>query len=86
MAQRNLKTEWSDPQDMAPVAAARDGAMAVQSPARLLQQLLDERSAVPEPHVERWSHRRSVAFIAASASALWLAILAAGAQIAKLIA
>ncbi|MDO6416474.1 hypothetical protein Q4F19_18975 [Sphingomonas sp. BIUV-7] len=87
MAQRKYKTEWTEQQGNAPVAAARDGAMSVQSPARLLQQMLDERNAqLLEPQVDRWSQRRAVAFMAASASALWLAILAAGTQIAKFVA
>jgi hypothetical protein len=87
MAQRKLKTDWTEHQDATPVAAAREGAMAVQSPARLLQQLLDERNGVlPEPHVERWSQRRAVAFIAASASALWMAILTTAAHVVKAVA
>jgi hypothetical protein len=87
MAQRKLKNEWSEQPGGSPVATAHDGATAVQSPARLLQQLLDERNAAfPEPHVERWSQRRAVAFMVAAASGLWIAILVAGAQAAKALA
>jgi hypothetical protein len=87
MAQLKLKTEWSEEQEALPIVTARDGATAVQSPARMLQQLLDERNGqLPEPHVERWSQRHAVAFILASASALWMAILIAGATAAKALA
>jgi hypothetical protein len=87
MAQRKIQAEWSEQQDSSPVATAREGTMAVQSPARLLQQLLDERNGqLPEPQVERWSQRRAVAFILASASALWMAILIAGTEVAKALA
>lgn len=87
MAQRKLEKEWSEQPGGSPVAAAREGAMAVQSPARLLQRLLDERNAAfPDPHVERWSQRRALAFMVAAASGLWIAILVAGAQAAKALA
>ncbi|QJU57855.1 hypothetical protein HL653_08675 [Sphingomonas sp. AP4-R1] len=86
MAQRKLKTEWAEEQG-SPLSTAREGVMAVQSPARLLQQLLDERNGqLPDPHVELWSHRRAMAFIVASASALWMAILIAGATAATALA
>ena len=86
MAQRKINTEWSEEQ-AARVVAARESSMAVQSPARLLQQLLDERNAAfPEQHVERWSQRRAVAFMVAAASGLWIAILVAGAQAARVLA
>ena len=87
MAQRKLNNEWSDQPGGSPVASARDGATAIQSPARLLQQLLDERNAAfPEQHVERWSQRRALAFMVAAASGLWIAILVAGAQAARVLA
>ena len=87
MAQRKINSEWSDEQGESRVTAAREGAMVVQSPARLLQQLLDERNAAfPDPQVERWSQRRAVAFMVAAASTLWIAILVAGAQAAKVLA
>jgi hypothetical protein len=87
MAQRKYQTDSSEQQGASSVASPRESSMSVQSPARVLQRLLDERnSAFPEPHVERWSQRRTVAFLVASASALWLAILVAGAQAARLLA
>jgi hypothetical protein len=84
MAQLKFQTEWSEEQGSSPVSTAREGAMAINSPARMLQKLLDERNGqLAEPHVERWSQRRAVAFITASASALWMAILIIGATAAK---
>lgn len=84
MAQRKFQTEWTEDQGATPVSTAREGATAVQSPARMLQQLLDERNGqMVDTYAERWSHRRAVAFITASASALWMAILVAGATAAK---
>jgi hypothetical protein len=87
MAQLKRKTEWSEGQEALPIVTAREGAAAVQSPARILQQLLEEhKGQLPDPHVERWSQRRAMAFILASASALWMAILVAGATAAKALA
>jgi len=80
MAQRKYKTERSEQHH------ARENAATVASPTRILHQLLDERrGALPEPHVDRWSQRRALMFIAVSASMLWAAILVAGAQTASAI-
>jgi len=85
MAQRKMKADWKVSEPAAqPAAAAMEAAP---SPARMLQQLLEERNAeYPEPHVEKWSQRRALAFIVTSAAALWMALLVAGAEAAKALA
>lgn len=62
-----------------------DGATAAPSPARALQMQLELRTA-PLPDVAKWSARRRLAFIVASASTLWLAIIGAGATAVHAIA
>ncbi len=57
------------------------------SPALALQQQLAERAiAIAAPDTDKWSPRRSLALIVAASVALWMAILLAGAEAAKLIA
>jgi hypothetical protein len=64
-----------------------EGLKAAPSPALVLQQQLAQRTvAMPVPHVEKWSPRRSLALIVSASAALWMAILMAGAETAKLVA
>jgi hypothetical protein len=76
-----------------PVAAAPrlttdlDGVTAAPSPARLLQEQLAQGAAAARlPVEEKWSPRRSLAFIVTTSAALWMAILMVGAQTVKLVA
>jgi hypothetical protein len=72
MAVPKQKIEWQP--DEAPRAIGPAGQM----PARALQQLLTEQAGVSaEPHVDRWSRRRSLAFIVTSATALWAGLIVA---------
>ena len=64
-------------QDYTPFPSA-DPRVQLPSPARALQMSLEALTA-PLPEEEKWSARRSLAFMVASASTLWLAIIAAGA-------
>lgn len=61
------------------------GAFAAPSPARALQQQLEMRTAAL-PDVEKWSARSRLAFILASASGLWLAVIGAGAGVMHAVA
>ena len=84
MALAKPKTEWPVNAIGTPRALSSD-MPATPSPARALQQLLDERTS----HVsdtERWSRRRQIAFIAVSACALWAAILEMATQAVRAIA
>jgi len=57
------------------------------SPALALQQQLAQRAATAvAPEIDKWSPRRSLALIVSASAALWLAILMAGAEVAKLVA
>lgn len=70
MAVPKQKIEWQS--DEAPRAAGPAGQM----PARALQQLLNEQTGrFAEPELDRWSRRRSLAFIVASATVLWAALI-----------
>lgn len=84
MALEKHKTEWTPAP--APVPRARvDSTIAAPSPARALQQLLDERTSAAAD-VQRWSRRRQLAFIVVSSCALWFAIIAAFTEAVKLVA
>ncbi|WP_174275078.1 hypothetical protein [Sphingomonas bacterium] len=75
MAAPKHKIEWSAPEE-APSAGARGTVVAGQMPARALQNLLSEHAGVlAEPHADRWSQRRALTFIVASATALWAALI-----------
>lgn len=64
-----------------------DGVAAKPSPARALQEQLERHAReAAHPDLQKWSPRRSLAFIVASSMALWLAILVAGAEVIRLIA
>ena len=84
MALANQKTDWPVNAAGTPMALPRD-TQAPASPARALQQLLDQRTSQVED-VERWSRRRQIAFIVVSASALWAAILELATQAVRAIA
>lgn len=59
----------------------------VHSPALALQQKLAQRANVANgANLEKWSPRRSVALIVSASLALWVGILMAGAEVAKLVA
>jgi hypothetical protein len=60
------------------------GAIAAPSPARALQEQLELRTGTA--FEDKWSARRSLALIIASASMLWLAVLAAGTGMMHVIA
>ena len=68
MAVPKQNLEWQS--EEAPRVATPAGQM----PARALQQLLNEQ-VMAEPNIDRWSRRRSLTFIAASATALWAALI-----------
>lgn len=81
-------------QDFAPLAASTpmpqltanmDGIAPAPSPARALQQQLEQR-AMSAHRAEKWSQRRALGFIVASSCALWLALLVAGAQVTGMVA
>ena len=75
MAQANKKLEWRvNAGATPPLAVERAAPMHGASPARALQQLLDERTA-QSADVARWSRRRQVAFILAASCALWATLL-----------
>jgi len=81
MPQRKIKADWEAAEQPAkPAQAAMDATFAQPSPARMLQQLLEERSL---EQVEKWSQRRALAFIVTSAATLWMALLVAGAEAVK---
>jgi hypothetical protein len=63
-----------------------DGVAAMPSPARSLQQQLEMHAASQVLQGEKWSPRRALAFIVAASAALWMALIVAGAEIARLIA
>ena len=60
------------------LTADLDQAVAAPSPARALQMQLEARTSA-QPDIAKWSSRRKLAFIIASASTLWLAVISAGA-------
>ena len=60
------------------------GAFAAPSPARALQEQLEQRTG--SAFEDKWSARRSLALIVASASMLWLAVLAAGTGLMHVVA
>jgi len=69
------------------LSAELEGLAATPSPALALQQHLAQRAIVaPAADVAKWSPRRSLALIVSASAALWLAILMAGAEAAKLVA
>lgn len=78
------KRRWEYRAEATPAARARPsadlgGATPMPSPARMLQQQLELQAiAAFPPELEKWSQRRRLAFLVASASSLWLAVLAAG--------
>ena len=64
-----------------------DGAAAVPSPARALQQQLEQRAEEAMGRdLARWSPRRTLAFVVTTSAALWMALLMAGAQVAHAVA
>lgn len=72
---------------MPPLTGNVDAFAATPSPARALQQQLEfHASEQALPEIRKWSKRRSLAFIVTSAAALWMALIIAGAQIARAIA
>jgi len=72
---------------MPPLTGNIDSFVASPSPARALQQQLEMHTAEQAlPDIQKWSKRRSLAFIVTSAAALWMALLIAGAQLARAIA
>ena len=85
MAVPKPKAEWQPA--AAPGQPGFDvrAALAAPSPARALQQLLDER-AFELSTVERWSRRRQVAFIVTSCCAMWMAILTVATHVVRAIA
>jgi hypothetical protein len=60
------------------------GAISAPSPARALQERLELHTGVALE--DKWSPRRSLALIIASASMLWLAVLAAGTGLMHVVA
>jgi hypothetical protein len=60
------------------------GAMAAPSPARALQERLEMSAGMAIE--DKWSPRRSLALIVASASMLWLAVLALGTGLMHVVA
>lgn len=84
MAVAKQKTEWPVNATGATLPVdARTGH--APSPARALQQLLDERTSRVSDS-ERWSRRRQLAFILVSAAALWAAILEVATQTVRAVA
>lgn len=71
MAQTKRKGEWDALQPV--VTGNVDRLPSAPSPARALQQMLDEHTA---PEIDRWSPRRTLALVVSASAALWLAIIA----------
>jgi len=72
---------------MPPLTGNIDNVAASPSPARALQFQLERHAAEqPLPDVQKWSSRRSLAFIVTASAALWMALILAGAQIVHAIA
>ena len=59
--------------------------VAAPSPARLLHERLHQ-SIAAEQQVQRWSHRRRLAFILTSAAGLWATLIGSGYGLVHLIA
>lgn len=79
-------------EDYAPLPSVQptanlDGAAAAPSPARLLQQQLELRALESSGQdLQKWSARKSLAFIVTASAALWMAIIVASAEAIHLIA
>ena len=83
-------------QDYVPLPAARpqpqltvnfEGMASAPSPARALQEQLERSHSAATAHdLEKWSPRKTLAFIVASSMALWMAVLVAGASVSHALA
>jgi hypothetical protein len=72
---------------MSPLTGNIDGMSATASPARALQQQLEMHTAVQQQSdVQKWSPRSSFFLIVAASAALWIALIAAAAQLVRAIA
>lgn len=85
-----LRQDYTPPQASQPapqLTTELEGSMPIHSPARALQQQL-ARGPVMAPAVDvaKWSPRSSLALIVSVSAALWMAILMAGTEAAKMIA
>ena len=70
-----------------PLTGDVDGFSATPSPARALQHKLELHTAEQAlGNIEKWSPRRALAFIIAASAALWMALILAGAEVARVVA
>ena len=90
MAVAKLRQDYMPTPSAAPapqLSTELEGLAGAPSPALALQQQLAQRAVMaPAANVQKWSPRSSLALIVSASAALWLAILMAGAEAAKLIA
>ncbi|UAK22978.1 hypothetical protein [Sphingomonas nostoxanthinifaciens] len=64
-----------------PAPRSADGATAIASPARILQDRIERHAQLGAMQdIEKWSPRRTLAFIVVTTAALWAAIIAGAAQ------